>query len=70
MNTTYLLPRLPLHIPNNLLRLPHNRINNLLRLCARLLNRRSRSRCLGLGDATRSGGARLGGVCCSFLVGG
>lgn len=35
----YLLPRLTLHITDNLLRLSHNLINNLLRLGPRLLDR-------------------------------
>jgi hypothetical protein len=71
---TYLLPRLPLHIPNHLLGFPDNRINHFLRLCARLLDRcgRRRSRSgFGFGDAASRyfGAARLGGVGCGFLVG-
>lgn len=55
----YLLPRLPLHIPNNLLPGPNNLIHHLLRLGARLLDFRR------LGDAPagrRACAARLGRV--------
>jgi hypothetical protein len=71
---TYLLPWLPLHIPNHLLGFPNNRINHFLRLRARLLDccgRRSRASGFGFGDAASGyfGAARLGGVGCGFLVG-